>query len=82
MEMALTPANGNAMRAARKLVLAASYWRFAPNRTSPRLNRYFEFFVGPALLYLDPKFERATGNKFSRVGTLEDDAPKCFLFFK
>jgi hypothetical protein len=54
----------------------------APNRTSLRLNGYFELLVGPALLDLGPKFESATDNKLSRVGTLEDDAPECFLFFK
>jgi hypothetical protein len=42
---------------------------------SLRLNGYFELLVGPALLDLGPKFESATGNKLSRVGTLENDAP-------
>jgi hypothetical protein len=43
----------------------------APNRTSLRLNGYFELLVGPALLDLGPKFESVTGNKLSRVSTLE-----------
>jgi hypothetical protein len=49
----------------------------APTRASLRLNGYFELFVGPALFDLGPKFESATGNKLSRVSTLEDDAPEC-----
>ena len=56
-----------AMRAGRKLVLTASYSRFAPE-SSPRLNGHFELLVGPALLDLGAKFERATGNKLSRGG--------------
>jgi hypothetical protein len=67
------------MRAGPALVLTASYSRFAPNRTSPRLNGYFELLVGPALFDLGPKFDRMTGNKLSRVGTLEDDTPECFV---
>ena len=61
------------MRARRKLVFAASYSKVCPE-PFPRLNGYFELLVGPALLDLGPKFERATGNELSRMGTLEDDA--------
>ena len=41
----------------------------------PRLNGYFVLLVGPALLDLGPKFERAISSKLSRVGALEDEAP-------
>jgi hypothetical protein len=54
-------------------VFAASYSKVCPE-PFPRLNGYFELLVGPALLDLGPKFERATGNELSRMGTLEDDA--------
>jgi hypothetical protein len=39
--------------------------RSAGGRTSPRLNGYFELLVGPALMNLGLKFERATGYKLS-----------------
>ncbi len=51
--------------------------------SSPRLNGHFELLVGPALLDLRPKFERATGNTSSAGwAPSKMTAPECFLFFK
>src|SRR5260370_14279828 len=51
-------------------------------RTLSTTQRVFELLVGPALLDLGPKFERATATSSAGWARSKMTPPECFLFFK
>src|SRR5260370_5464276 len=51
-------------------------------RTLHTTQRVFELLVGPALLDLGPKFERATATSSAGWARSKMTPPECFLFFK
>src|SRR5260370_3800585 len=51
-------------------------------RTLPTTQRVFELLVGPALLDLGPKFERATATSSAGWARSKMTPPECFLFMR